>query len=355
MPVANPEYKPDWQEIHDHHNEERQRLSEEKDAVQDQWNELFRAGKKYDDPELSALDQKMNALQTEWDVHHEACMHILNRNQHETVQDCAKWLFEGFFNPDESWEAEKIKHVTVLDYEKFTTLDEVFAERNRTGKAIDEQYVEAEQRLPVGQPDGLNAFIDDGESQIKTEWMTFTREELYGNNLWAQVSVADTHEALVTVEKRDGQYNVCIAEDPKVAHSTLAQSDVLATAIYNRIREAEGHDISKPQNLGAAVKGLLSGIANSLYGKFGGSTVYPEQFNFFVQNGPSSRGSFGREHFFKVDMKYEHGFGFSDRERQTTPYNQTPEVISNAYYNRHGDIPDAQAPQYDALEHEGAA
>jgi len=96
LAIPNPEYKPDWQEVHDFHNAERKRIDVEREALQEKENELFQAGVSYQSDERKALTRDSQALQEEWDTHHRECLRCLDRYQHETVQDAAIWLFDRF-------------------------------------------------------------------------------------------------------------------------------------------------------------------------------------------------------------------------------------------------------------------
>lgn len=63
MAVPNPDYNPNWKEIHDFHDAERKRLEEERNAIQDQENKLFREGVPYDSDEMTALINEATAIQ----------------------------------------------------------------------------------------------------------------------------------------------------------------------------------------------------------------------------------------------------------------------------------------------------
>lgn len=106
MPVINPLYNPHWEAIHDYHHEQRERLQQEMRAF---------ANKERQDPWAVSYAE----LERDFQFHHKTCLHVLDRLQHKTVSDFAKWLFEHFsFKMDTS---------TVPPYDDFQSIDEALA------------------------------------------------------------------------------------------------------------------------------------------------------------------------------------------------------------------------------------
>ena len=82
MTIANPDYNPGWEIIHDYHHENRVRLEAEIKS--------FHSAISDDYKHLEQLNQELN-------FHHQTCLHCLETLQHKTVADYVAWLFGNFY------------------------------------------------------------------------------------------------------------------------------------------------------------------------------------------------------------------------------------------------------------------
>lgn len=325
MAVQNPDYKPDWEAIHDHSDAERTRISDEQQALQDQMNELYEQGVRYDDPAYAALMEAKEALQPEWDKHHETCKRCLDTYQHETIQDGARWLFEHF---DPNMGAWKTNTVHAVDFDSFTTMDEVFAAWSEASEISDQIEAEATGSLPIGRPDGKDIFENTGSNQIASAWQDFDIRELHPDGYFPRGGHVHT---LVTIDQRDGEYHICFMQDPdKLRGGSPVQYEAagLATVMYQRIYMAQMQEKQKTLALpgSSMVRGLLSRLTN-LVSEPAEKTpeMHPGQFNFYLHTRPHK---YWGETFQRVDMDFENG-------RFTNPDHQhlhvIPEILQKAY------------------------
>lgn len=326
MAIPNPEYKPNWQEVQDFHDAERKRIDVERDAIQEKENELFQAGVSYQSDEMKALARESQALQEEWDTHHRECLRCLDRYQHKTVQDAAKWLFDRF---DPSMGTIGAKTIHQIDFEQFQTIDEAHAAWVQANDVS--QQMEADQRnaLEIGQPNGSDIFTETGDNQISSSWQVFDASTMGYNpgltNNWHSHS-------LVTVDQRNGEYHICFMHDPDTHRgggSPMNFIEDLATTMYRRALTLHEPDkkSSQPSNdSGFSMKGLLSSVMKRASAIIGDDTPRPEQFHFYIHVRPQHT---MRETFCRVDMEVGRN-GFYDPDFKH--FDVIPEIIQQAYY-----------------------
>ena len=82
MTIANPDYNPGWEIIHDYHQEHRARLEAEMKTLHQAMSEDF-----------THLEQ----LKAELAFHHQTCLHCLDTLQHKTTADYAAWLLRNLY------------------------------------------------------------------------------------------------------------------------------------------------------------------------------------------------------------------------------------------------------------------
>lgn len=82
MTIANPDYNPGWEIIHDYHQEQRVRLEAKIKA--------FHETMRDDDADLERLNAELS-------FHHQICLHCLDTLQHKTTADYAAWLLRNFY------------------------------------------------------------------------------------------------------------------------------------------------------------------------------------------------------------------------------------------------------------------
>lgn len=120
MPTQNPEYNPDWKAIHDYHSAERARLTEELKLITKRDQDSFDAGLAYDSGQRLAIQDERERILAGLDAHQKASLESF-RMQFPTVQEYAAWVFRTFDPATGHPEAKTPE----LDFEQFTTLDEV--------------------------------------------------------------------------------------------------------------------------------------------------------------------------------------------------------------------------------------
>lgn len=82
MTIANSDYNPGWEIIHDYHQELRARLEAEIKA--------FHQTMCDDYAHLEGLKQELT-------FHQQTCLHCLETLQHRTIADYVLWLFDNFY------------------------------------------------------------------------------------------------------------------------------------------------------------------------------------------------------------------------------------------------------------------
>lgn len=82
MILANPEYNPGWEVIHDYHQEHCAQIEAEIKSLHKAMSEDYRY-----------LEQ----LKQEVAFHHQVCLHCLETLQHKTTADYAAWLLYNFY------------------------------------------------------------------------------------------------------------------------------------------------------------------------------------------------------------------------------------------------------------------
>jgi hypothetical protein len=327
MAVPNPDYKPDWEEIHDFHNAERQRLDVEKSAIQDQENELYQKGVRYDSEEMLGLNEQMRALSEEWDTHHSECLRCIDTYQHETIQDVAKWYFENI-GTNMGLRRKGIIHQ--IDYDQFQTIEEVREAWSRASDVSKQMEADQHNSLETGSPDGSDIFTDTDDNQISSSWQVFDASNMGYNpgvtNNWHSHS-------LVTVDQREGAYHICFMHDPDTHRGGGAPMNFiedLASTMYRRaiaLHEANTKPVLSSNEVGFSVKGLLSSImkgASSFVRD--GDKPRPEQFNFYIHVRPQYT---MEEIFCRVDMQFD---GNRFHEPNFKHFDTIPEILQNAYY-----------------------
>lgn len=334
MPVPNPDYKPDWEQIHDHHAAERERLWSEMMSLQKQDNDLWDADdQKHDSPARLEIERQKEILDRERKTHHEQCLRCLDTYQHKTVQDCAEWLFNGGFKPDNFVTTQTDIHQ--IDFEKFQTLKEVKEEWARVHDEKKQQDAENRYSLPIGKPDGKDIFTKTGNNEVQSQWVTFEAEEL-GRRRNPHL-INHTH-TLVTIDQReDGEWHICFMHDPDMVRGGISPTnniEDLASAMFRRAQlmdSAAEHKRSAMPKLPAAVGSFVSGtlsqimriVSNTATEK---QTVDPSKFHFYVHSRAEAGGY--RESFCEVDLDFKNGQFSRPGWRHK---DCIPEIIQSAY------------------------
>lgn len=330
MPTINPDYKPDWEALHDHHAAERKRILEKQNALMEQDGEFYKQGLQHDAPERIKLSRKQEALQTEFSKHHTQCLRCLDTYQHKTIQDAARWVFRNF---DPNMGSYNAYTVHKIDFEKFTTIEQVNRAWSEANKISEQINAEKAGSLPVGEPGGKDIFQETGKNRVGSAWQEFDMKELHPGGYYPRGGHVHT---LVTVDQRENEYHICFMQDPDIERGGFyveGEIAALATAMFNRVQGAHAEK-TLPKSLPGAVskiKGWLSSLVNiasapdeELPG------IHPHQFHFYVHHRPIP---LHRERFLVVDMKFENErFGMEDVS--FVHYDVIPSVIQKAYKDK---------------------
>ena len=333
MPMPNPEYDPDWEALHDHHRAKSKELEKEIKSLVRQDHELYRAGNKaYDTQERQALQEQKEALQKTASEHNDICKRCLTSYQHKTIQDAAKWVFKNF-NPDMA--SIKTHTIHLVDFESFTTMDEISQAWHSANDASKRTEAEHTLNLPAGRPDGRNIFENTDNNKVTSARHTFRRPR----PLTPMLVDMDGCEVLVTADQRDNEYYICFTQDSNMVKDDPTSGkgklwvqyeiEALATTMYKRAGISQEEKTIYRFPSGAVtygIKGMLARLANVF------AISNPErqgapsgQFHFYIHH-PPEHGI--PEQFLRADMDFKHG---EFRNAKFHPYDVVPAVIQQIY------------------------
>ncbi len=264
MPVPNPEYDPNWQEVYDYHAGERDRLM---DVI-----------RKFNQEEIH--DEDRIAVDTQFGEHVDACLDTF-RSRCKTVQEYAKWMFESFAYEEKRAESFGIP-VALPDYEAFESMDQVCETWSKRQHDIREAIAEKTHSLPVGQP--IDAFLPG--QPVSTYWRTFNGADIYPGKSSGSIEIP----TLVTAQQIDKKFNVAFMLDTSgYGASIVNYVEDCASAMF---REALAHDRQQRQ----AEKSLWKIWRNSTE-----KELQPSDFRFFIHTPPTE---YTRENFSEVKMDF---------------------------------------------------
>lgn len=273
MTYSNPFYDPDWQQLHDQHAAERERLAEER-------NRLTAAGDMGSDAYRHVLAQH--------DRHQQACLAAF-KMQHPTVQGYAAWLFGSF---DVSMEDHGVGiPVPQVDFTTLRTIEEVDQAWSRIYRAVSDSAHDKQNSLPAGQPAGLSAFSDATAPGLSCCWREFQPRELYPQG-YAGTSGVWT---LMTIDEQPNGWHICFMHDWKQVGTSVTNAiEALANAVYREACALAGQPSQPATGLHAWV--LRRWTA-------GRPKVDPARFHFYQHIPP--RGLGVRESFSRVELTFE--------------------------------------------------
>ncbi len=287
MPVINPDYKENWEEIHDKHSDERERLRREINEISEKQNAMYKAGQ-HDSDAYKQFSEEREELFKRHGEENQACIKILSYNQHKTIQDAARYFLKDH-NLDTTFSNNQT--INQFDLEQFSTIDEVFDFYTKAVDASEKMAAEVEGALPVGKINGTDIFEDIGTNQITSTPITLTGNEVSANIFGQDASC----ELLVTVDKRaNGEYHICLTQSDEMGRNgglyLQPHLEGVATEIYRQIKQSE------EQN---ATKGALSSLMDKIVPNRGA-----DKFNFYIHHPPKH---LQREMFFPVGLKMQGG------------------------------------------------
>lgn len=293
MPTPNPEYDPNWEARYTHHQAAFDRLME------------------------IDIDDREEGSQAQIDHHLSELQSCDSCYKHETIQDMAVWLFEHF-DPGK-WSMLKNDVITQIDFEKFTSRDEIRAAYVEAHDLV--EMLEGEERggMDVGRPDGLDIFEESDTHKIEIHWQHFSHEELYGTR-GSYIDRGVT--TMVSVDQREGEYHICFSEPHKIIGNSATNTiENLATAMHRRINENPSQESSQRKGIW---ENLRSQLVAAITGK-AADALRPDQLHFYLHNGPYV--SFG-ERFGPVKMDFHNGVFQNPKFGQ---YDVMPESIQKAH------------------------
>ncbi|GJL85309.1 MAG: hypothetical protein DHS20C02_10840 [Micavibrio sp.] len=324
MPVPNPDYRPNWETLEEHHAAEYERLDKEADAVMEQRNQLWESlgSAAYNTSEtVKALHTKHNELQAQCAEHTEQLRRCFDTYRHKTIQDAARAIFERF---DPAMSALSKTSLSIIDYEQFTTMEEVNRAWIRANEVAKQEDAENRHSLPVGQPDGLDIFQETKNNTVASQWQIFQAEELHPG--WVRRFDSEHVHTLITIDQRDGEYHICFTVDPDPSRSgsmgVQHEIEALATTMYKRA--LNDFKPEKP-NEKTGLSYIMSELGKSTKNFAKSYTIQPEQFHFYIHHVPNPHFP---EKFFRMDMDYSFG---EFRDAQFHQHKVIPEIIQQAY------------------------
>jgi len=327
MPTPNPDYREDWEEFLAYHDTELKRVEEESNRLRKTQRQLWDDGIRRGSDQYDNIEREIESLHALRDEHFHNSTECISNYQHRTIQDIARWYFEEAGTDGLSFSSSTVHDV---DYEQFTTIEEVRA-AHREAVAISEQLAADKYfSLPVGQPDGLNIFVQGTENEVSSSWQVFGPEEIGHHTFFLNGGYTHT---LVTIDSRDGEYHICFMQDPDQARGgrdVEGEIEKLAKAIYKRalnlFMASVTTQLTKSEEV-LSEKSVLSMILGESSAQNNDDDIpQPEQFNFYIHHRPRHM---GREIFRKMLMRFD---GDQFEKLNTIGYEVIPEIIQSAYY-----------------------
>lgn len=272
---SNPLYDPNWEQFHNEHAAERERLAEER-------NRLIAAGNMSSDA--------YRHVAAEHDRHHEACLAAF-RMQHPTVQDYAAWLF-GTFDVSMEDHGAGIP-VPQVDLATLRTIEEVDQAWSRIHRAVSDSAHDKQNSLPAGQPAGLSAFSDAIAPGLSRYWREFQPSELYPQGSAGTGGVW----TLMTVDEQPDGWHVCFMHDWKQVDTSVTNAiEALANAVYREACALAG----QPTRPTLGLRAWLLHWRMAARPK-----IDPARFHFYQHIPP--RGLSIRESFSRIDLPFKNG------------------------------------------------
>jgi hypothetical protein len=254
--------------------------------------------------------------------------------QHATVQEYAEWVFRTFRVDMEDWEGGL--PVPQVDFAMLRTVEDVDTAWTRIHTVVSDAAWERRHRLPVGQPEGLEAFSDTAAPGLTRSWRQFSPQELYPGG-YARGSGVRT---LMTVDAREDGWHVCFMHDAGSPGMSVTNAiELLASAVY---REACAiAEAGIPQ-----ARGLRAWFGRGRLSRQPPARLDPRRFHFYQHVPP---GQSSREEFDRVALRFADG-AFNDP--QWIGYPIIPKLIQSARFDCALDVA-LQNPTNSALVDDG--
>jgi hypothetical protein len=277
MAYQNPAYNADWETVHDRHD--LQRTQAKREMIR-----LAGAGQ--------MMTDACDAAKAAFDLHHQACLDA-HQSQFATVQDYARWLSENWSLPYGYDASIPMPH---MDIEGLRTMQEASAAFSRASRELEDAVNKKQNRLPIGQPEGLIAFAKANSVGLHRYWREFSPRDLY-----PQGYTPSGLRTLVTVDEIDDDWHVCFMQDwdsPSVTVTVTNAIDKLATAFFR-----EANAIAEQQVQHSGKKGLRAWFARWTTHKHA-PLLDPDRFHFYEHLPPTAH---SKEDFARVTMRFKNG------------------------------------------------
>ncbi len=295
MPVANPEYNPDWKDILHYHRDEAER-----------WGVIVSEG--YKNSDISPAFEEAYLKQQE---HSSATLDCF-RMQFPTVQEHAQWVFDSF-QPDVIYGARVL--VNIPDFEKFVSLDDVDKAYRDVRNEAERVYAERHYSLPVQDIPDSDAFKSGQESRVISYRRHFQESEIYPNGFGQGANIS----TLITAHQVGHEAHVCFMYD----HEHKGMSVINGVELMAGVMYREAVQSSKMQERDEH-KGLLSRFLKGATGKT--NIPKPEDFHFYIHVPPMD-GGFRKEAFMEVVLEFSDG-KFSNPRYLHKKF--VPEIVKSA-------------------------
>lgn len=275
MAYENPDYNPEWEQVHARHAPKR-------DQAMTEMQHLAATGQMgtpvYDEAKADF----------EW--HHRACLDA-HQSQFATVQDYARWLSENWSLPYGYEAGIPMPHIDVAG---FRTMNEASSAFSQASGELQDAVHKKQHRLSIGQPEGLIAFANASSVGLHRYWREFLPRDLYPQG-YAPSGV----RTLVTVDEVEDGWHVCFMQDwdsPGVSVTNAINR--LATAFFR-----EANAIAEQQVQHSEKKGLRALFARWTVHKHA-ALLDPDRFHFYEHLPPTAH---SKEDFDHVTLSFENG------------------------------------------------
>ena len=300
MSYPNPHYDPEWQVARDLHFAEARRLAAEMQHLA--------AGGAHDQEAYKAAQAGLRR--------HQKAGEEAYKRQHETVQGYAAWLFGTF--PVDLCTGGASMLLPEVDFEALRTVEEADAAWSRLHRIVTEAAGEERSRLPVGQPEEVEAFSDPSAPGLIRAWRAFSPQDLYLSGYAPERGV----RTLVTVDERDDGWHVCFMQDWGTPGPSVTNNiEHLATAVYR-----EACAIAEQR---ASSAGGTRGWVGRVRSRLSWSKPDPARFHVYEHMPPQGDGML-RESFSRVVLRFGGG---QYRQPEWRHYRVIPALIQSARYD----------------------
>lgn len=223
MTNTNPEYNPDWKQVHEFHSEQHDHLKK------------------------IPFDERTKDINDEMNSHLKEMQRCLDTYQHETFSDAVRYAFENF---DPAELAHLDNFIEPVDYDSFTSMEQIRQAWSDTDRAVRAIQTDLKQSMETGQPDSddlpNDIFCDIGGNLQ-------TAPQIFPNRWTGETQV------FTTIDRRDDAIYICFLNNNEGV-SVVTAIEQFATIMRHQILEAlkEENSPKQKQSKKWAVGNMLS-------------------------------------------------------------------------------------------------